>query len=125
MANTFTLTQEEYEALIALASKGITPDEARALDEFLQAIEKKNGFVRSILWVQWQEMDQLLPPTTSFPEVWPPELRYRMELVTRPIARSDVEQVLSARARKPTNVLVTPDPGALVGWTTLDKYFIT
>jgi hypothetical protein len=120
----FTLTQEEYEALITLARLGaVEPDDSRRLDSFLRGIEKRNGFTRSSLWVQWQEADQALPPTADFPDKWPPEMRFYIEMVTRPIARSDVDQVLQARARKPVNVLVTPDPGALVGWTEVAKYF--
>lgn len=125
MPTTFSLTQEEYEALIALARKGATEaDDARRLDSFLRGIEKKNGYTRYVLWVQWQEADQPLPPTVRFPETWPPEMRFYLELVTRPIARIDVDQVLQARARQPVNVLVTPDPAALVGWTPVDDYFI-
>ena len=125
MAN-FTLTQEEYEALIALARRGsLNPDDSRRLDSFLKDIEKRNGFTRYALWVQWQEADQALPPTVNFPDTWPPKLRFYIEMVTRPVALTDVEQVLRARARKPVNVLVTPDPGALVGWTEVSKYFPT
>lgn len=129
---TFTLTQQEYEALIALARDGtkdadgnVLSEKALQLDEFLKSIEKNNGVTRDGLWVQWQELDQPLPPTTNFPEKWPPEMRFYIELVTRRVARVDVEEVLAARARKPHNVLVTRDPGARVGWTTLDDYFVS
>lgn len=130
MAN-FSLSQEEYEALIALAREGTKDDagvvdsiKARNLDAFLKNIEKKNGFTRSGVWVQWQEMDQPLPPTTNFPTVWPPELRQYIELVTRPVAKADVETMLASKARKPTNILVTRDPAAQVGWTELDSFFV-
>lgn len=120
------LNQQDYEALIALARKGAaTPDEVRRLDTFLRSIEKANGVNRYGLWVQWQEQDQPLPPTTRFPETWPPDLRFYVELISRPIARVDVEAVLKQKARKPANVLVTKDPGALVGWSELDSFFIT
>jgi len=129
---TFTLTQQEYEALIALAKDGtkdadgnVLSEKALKLDEFLKSIEKNNGVTRDALWVQWQEMDQPLPPTARFPEKWPPEMRYYIELVTRRVARVDVEEVLSARASKPHNVLVTRDPGARVGWTPLDDFFVS
>ena len=123
----FTLDQQQYEALIALAREGTTddPDKARELDEFLKSIEAASGVTRSILWVRWQEMDQPLPPAVRFPAVWPPEMEYLIELITRRVALSDVEAVLAARARKPVNVMVTPDPGRRVGWTPVEDYFIT
>lgn len=127
-----SLEQQEYEALIALSRAGAKDAEGntdlnklRDIDSFLKAIEKKNGIVRSALWIQWQETDQPLPPTTNFPEVWPPELRFYLELVTRPIAKADVMKVLEVKARKPLSVLVTKDPAAQVGWTELDTFFVT
>ena len=120
----FTLTLEEYQALVALARAGTTSDDqARKLEQFLVEIEKNNGVVRYSLWVQWQELEQALPPTTKFPEQWPPELRQRIELINRPVALSDVQTVLDHHAKKPTNVVVTPDPAALVGWTPVEVYF--
>lgn len=127
----FTLHQDQYEALIELARRGtydqkgnIIPDVARQLSAWLQVIEKQNGITRSSLWIQWQEADSPVPPTASFPRVWPPELRFFLQLVTRPIGRADVEAVIAQKARKPVTVLVTPDPGAEVGWSTLDQYFV-
>jgi hypothetical protein len=123
----FTLDVQEYESLIALAREGTksTPDRARQLDTFLRSIEKKNGVVRDGLWVQWSEMDQPLPPNTRFPDVWPPQQRRYIELITRLVARVDVDAVLEQHARKPVDVLVTKDPGAQLGWTTLDQFFLT
>lgn len=120
------LDQQMYEALVALARKGATtPNEQRGLDAFLRGIEKRSDVMRFGLWVQWQEQDQPLPPTTRFPSAWPPEMRYYIELISRPVARVDVNAVLKQRARRPTNILVTKDPGAMVGWTPVDQYFIT
>ena len=120
------LSQQDYEALIALARKGATSaEEQRQLDDFLKRLEKSNGIARYGLWVQRQEQDQPLPPTARFPEKWPPEMRFYIELVSRPIARADVEVVLKQHARKPVSILVTRDPGATVGWTELDQFFIT
>lgn len=127
---TFTLTTEEYEALVALAREGTKDvngspihDKAVVLNDFLVSLEKKNGITRDILWVQWQELDEPLPPGTRFPERWPPEKRVLLEYVTRRISRADVEEVLNANAKNPTSVLVTRDPGALYGWTELDAFF--
>lgn len=122
--STFTLSQEDYEALISYARAGTkTPDESRVLDAFLKTIEAASGITRSFVWIQWQEQDQPLPPTTAFPEVWPPEMRYYFELLSRPVAKSDVVAILKLRARKPQNVLVTKDPGAVLGWTSIDAFF--
>lgn len=123
---TFQLDQQQYEALIALAREGTAGDanKARQLEEFLKSIEAANNITRSILWVRWQEMDQPLPPATNFPDSWPPTQEYFIELISRLVAKTDVEAVLEARASKPTGVMVTPDPGARVGWTPVDDYFV-
>lgn len=127
---TFTLTTEEYEALVALAREGTKDvngspihDKAVVLNDFLVSLEKKAGITRDLLWVQWQELDEPLPPGTRFPERWPPEKRVLLEYVTRRISRADVEEVLNANAKNPTSVLVTRDPGALFGWMELDAFF--
>ena len=126
----FTLDQEEYEALIALARKGtfnengqVIADKARQLDAWLRKIEKENGVTRSFVWIQWQEVDTPVPTTASFPETWPPHLRYYLEMISRPVNKDDVQKVLQQKARKPVTVLVTRDPGAQVGWTTIDALF--
>ena len=127
----FTLTQEEYEALIALAREGTKNDEGQVtnhdlavrLDAFLRSIEKNNGIERSAVWVQWQELDEPLPPGTRFPEEWPPRMRVYIELISRRVARSDVDDALRQNATNPTSVLVTSDPGAMYGWTELDDFF--
>ena len=125
-----SLNQEEYEALVSLARKGITNadgqidvEKSRQLETFLQGLEKQSGISRYALWVQWQNAREPLPPNTDFPEKWPPELRAYIALTSRPIARADVDKLLSARASNPVNVLVTKDPAALVGWTDVDAYF--
>lgn len=129
---TFTLSQEQYEALVDLSRRGtldkngaVIPDTARQLDAWLELIEKANGITRSSLWIQWQEVDSPVPPTASFPRTWPPELRYFLQFVSRTITRGDVEAVVKQKARNPVNVMVTRDPGAELGWSTLDQYFLT
>jgi len=52
-------------------------------------------------------------------------MRFFIQLISRPIARADVEAVLKQKARKPVTILVTKDPGGVVGWATLDQFFIT
>jgi hypothetical protein len=123
------LDRQEYEALIGFARQAtlksdgqVDHEKALRLDMFLQSIEKKNGITRHIIWVQWQELDAPLPPNTRFPDVWPPNLRIRIEQVTRPISRADIDQVLAENAKKPISVLFTRDPGARYGWTELDQY---
>lgn len=120
----FTLTIEQYQALVALARQGTTSsDQTLQLEQFLISIEKANGVTRYLLWVQWQELEQALPPTTKFPEQWPPNLRQRIQQLDRPVGMADVQAVLKVNAKKPTNVLVTTDPAAMVGWTPLATYF--
>ncbi len=123
----FTLEQEEYEALISLAREGAftqSPDRVRQLEAFLLEIERKNNITRSIVWVQWQEVDTPLPPGTDFPDTWPPELRRKVELITRPVARVDVDQVVAQFARQPENILCTRDSAGIVGYTPIDDFFI-
>jgi hypothetical protein len=121
----FTLTQEQYEALIAFAQRGATTsNEALTLDAFLKDIERTNNITRYILWVQWQEQDQPLPPTTEFPAKWPPEMRHKIEFLSRPVGSADVDQVLKLKARKPVTVLVTPDPAGVLGWTKREDFFV-
>ena len=120
----FSLTEEQYEALIALARRGATTAaQTRSLESFLGLIESQNGIVRHKLWIQWQEADSELPASAKFPEKWPPELRHYVELISRPITKDDVAEVLRLYARKPVTVLVSPDPAALVGWTTVESFF--
>jgi hypothetical protein len=128
---TFNLTQEEYEALIALARRGTRSHDGRIdqsaalqLESFLRQIEKENGVTRYALWIQWQDPTAPLPPGVRFPETWPPNLRYYLELLTRPIMQSDVEQVVNTRTPNATNIMVTRDPAALLGWTPLAQFFI-
>jgi hypothetical protein len=128
----FQLSQEQYEALIALSREGTKMpngtydlEKSRQLDSFLKIIEKANGVIRSIVWVQWQEADAPLPPGTSFPEKWPPELRRKIELVTRPVARVDVDTLLAAHAKTPMSVLVTKDPAGVLGYQPVDDFFVT
>ena len=128
---TFTLTQEQYEALISLAQAGtrrhdgcVDQQKAMVLDAFLKDLETTNGIVRSSLWMPWQDPKTPLPPRVSFPETWPPELRYFLQFISRPIAKTDVLAVVSQRTASAVNILVTPDPAALVGWTTIDDYFV-
>jgi hypothetical protein len=131
VALSFTLDQQQYEALIALASDGTKlpsglpdPEKARQLDAFLKLIEKQNGVTRSLVWVQWQELDSPLPPGVRFPDIWPPELRKKIELVTRPVARADVDQLLAKVARTPQTVLCSRDPAGVLGYTPVDSFFV-
>jgi hypothetical protein len=118
------MSDEEYSALIFLSKKYITDaEELRRVDSYHRSIETKNGIVRYLLRVRWQELEAPLPPMASFPRVWPPELDLTIEKVAIPIARYDVEQALKQKASKPFNVMVTKDPAGIVGWTKIDDYF--
>lgn len=126
-----TMTQEFYEALVHLAQAGtkgadgaVDANKAASLDLLLRSIEKSNGITRHSLWISWQDATSPLPPTARFPEVWPPELRYFLQLLSRPIAKEDVLQVVRQRTRNYVNVLVTKDPAGKVGWTKVDDFFL-
>lgn len=124
------LEQGEYETLIEYARQGtlnadgtVNQDKAHGLDAWLRWIEQKNGVVRNFVWVQWQEQDAPLPAGTNFPTKWPPEMRVPLALVSRPIAKVDVTAMLNVKAKNPTNILITKDPAAEVGWTEIDAFF--
>lgn len=120
-----TMTREQYDALAALARKGATTeDTTRQLEAYLKTIELANGIQRNTLLVQWQEAKTPLTPTTNFPYTWPPELRATVTVEGRAVAKVDVESVLTSRASQPINVLVTPDPSGVVGWTKFEDYFV-
>lgn len=125
-----TITQEQYEALVALAqastlgSDGSTNQEkAVVLDRFLKDIETKNNITRHSLWVRWQDPNAPLPPGVRFPETWPPNLQQFIQFLSRPVAKTDVMDVITSRTTNPVNIMVTKDPAALVGWTKLEDYF--
>lgn len=121
---TITLQPSEYNTLVSLARQGATTaDSARSLESFLQSIERANGVERDTVLVQWQELGAPLPAGTSFPESWPPQLRSSLTLVSRRIAKTDVQALVAAKASQPTSILVTRDPAGLVGWTELDAFF--
>jgi hypothetical protein len=122
----FTLTQEQYESLVALSRKGVAGDALAQtkLDDWLRLIEKANGVERDFLWVQWQELGGA-PISGTFPDNYPPGLRKSIELLSRKISRVDVEKVIGQYANDPTNVLVTRDPAGILGWTAVGDFFIT
>lgn len=98
------------------------------LEDFLKSIEDANGITRYIVVIRWTEAGQPLPPRitgapTRFPENWPPELEGTLELLTRPVSRSDADQFLENNAIKPIDVMCTSDPGRRVGWTPIDEFF--
>ena len=129
---TFNLTQEQYTALITMAQRSLVrPDgsvegqSASELQSFLLDIEKQNGIVRHSLWVRWQDPTMPLPAgwKANFPKTWPISLQFFLQLLSRPLCRADVMEVVNARTPNATNIMVTRDPGALVGWTQLDTFF--
>ena len=127
---TISLSQEDYEALVALAQRGVRePDgsinqqEAVVLDTFLQNVERLNGIKRYSLWVQWTDPTAPLPPGIRFPETWPPHLRQRIQFISRSISKTDVLNLVNQRTPNALDILVTPDPAALLGWTDVRTYF--
>lgn len=99
------------------------------LESFLKGIEVKNGINRYFIAVRWVDADAPVPVrtrgiTVKFPEVWPPTLEGSIELMFRPVSKSDVVSFLASRCRNPLSVMVTRDPGKRVGWTLLDDFFV-
>ena len=121
LPSTISMSLDQYTSLVALARAGTR--DAVGLESFLITIEKANNLTRYLLWVQWQELDAPLPPGTRFPEVWPPNLRQLIQTINAPISQTDVNNVLAQYATNPTNVNVTTDPAALLGWVTVEAYF--
>lgn len=128
--SSITLTLEQYEALTALAKRStvqadgsIDQQQIIVLDNFLKEIERDNDIVRSSLFIRWQDPTSPLPAGVRFPTTWPPSMQYFLQLLSRPIAKADVMTVVAARTPNATNIMVTPDPAGLVGWTQLNAYF--
>jgi len=129
--SSISLTLEQYEALISLARRStVNPDnsidqqQANVLDAFLLEIEQDNDITRSSLFIRWQDPTAPLPPGIRFPETWPPSLQYFLQLLTRPIAKSDVIALVAARTSNAVNIMVTQDPAGLVGWSKLEDFFV-
>lgn len=128
MSLAFSLSLEEYEALVALARNGAQasgdPNKSRQLETWLRLIEQNNGVTRDLVVVLWQEMNAPLPQGTFFPTVWPPTLKRTVELTTRPVARADIDKVLEVHASNPTSVMCTRDPEGVLGLTPIDQFFL-
>ncbi len=119
------LTTEQYVALITLARKGVSIEQAHTLESFLKQIDKENNITRHTLLVQWQERDSPVPPGSRFPDKWPPELRTLLERLDRPISKADVVTAVHKASNNPHTILVTRDALGIVGWTSLDLFFVT
>ncbi len=122
---TIELDLHEYEALVRTARDGVLGGGGDAVDfeNFLAAIDRRNAITRSVLCVLWSETGESLPEGARFPDAWPASLSARIEQYSRPVARADVERVLSSRARKAARVFVTRDVEGRRGWTSLDDFF--
>ena len=121
---TITITQDQYEALSALAMQGAADENAKfRVAKFLEDIEKANDIKRYFLNIRWQEAKAPMPPTETFPKKWPPEMSGSLTRFDRPIAKSDVLKYVSAIATAPVGILVTTDPAGVYGWSKIDDYF--
>jgi hypothetical protein len=130
-SSSISLTLEQYEALIALARKSavnadgsVDQQQTLVIDGFLKQIEQDNGITRYSLFIRWQDPNAPLPAGVRFPGTWPPTLQFFLQLLSRPIAKSDVLTVVQAKTPNAQNIMVTPDVAGLVGWSKLDDYFV-
>ena len=109
--------------LVALARVGLVGKNQVPLDQMLARIEKTNGIRRHLLWVQWQEATAVVPVEARFPKNWPENLRTKIEQIGTPITQQQVESTVALHANKPIDILVTPDPNGVLGWSTVEQYF--
>jgi hypothetical protein len=116
MANV-TLTRPQYDALRTAALAGDTAEVSRILD----IVDKANSIKRYFLYIRWQDVGGTPPPRIELGKGWPQNRTYKLEM-DRPIAREDVNSVLSQKAQNPTAVMVTPDRAGNVGWTLINDY---
>lgn len=112
-----TLSRQQYEAMLSAARD----NNQDLVDELQVAIDKNNEITRYVLNVRWQDVDGRVPTPVEIGKGWPAEQSYTIEL-ERPIAREDVDTVLTTQATNPVNVQVTRDPQSSVGWTLIDDY---
>lgn len=119
-----TMTDEQYEQLVGLARRGMDANDGqRSLNDFLVTIEESNDIVRYLLWVRWQEVGQVHPVNKPFPDGWPPTQQVKIERLSTPVSRADVEVAVADRGVNPVGILVSEDPGGQLGWSTIDQYF--
>jgi hypothetical protein len=121
---TITINKDQYEALSSLALQGATDENSKfRVAKFLEEIEKANDLKRYFLNIRWQEARSRMPPTETFPRVWPPELSGNLTRFDRPIAKSDVTTYVNAQATAPVGIMVTSDHAGTYGWSKIDDYF--
>lgn len=112
-----SITRPQYDALLAAALAGNTEEVYR----LRRLIDEANGITRYFLKIRWQNVGGTRPSRIEAATGWPIEQMYALEL-ERPIALTDVEEVLRLRATNPADVHVTPDRAGVVGWTILADY---
>jgi hypothetical protein len=115
----------EYDALVALARKGVIdePDQVRTFEALIDNIDARHNVRRYRMILKWQEAGAAPPVGAVFPKTWPPEQTAHVELLGRPIGKVDVDAVLRANARKPVSIVLTLDPAGELGFTTYEAYF--
>jgi len=118
MAADVTLTRAQYDALIAAGEAG---DAAEVL-RLQGIIDAANLIKRYRLNIRWQDVGGVAPPAIELGKGWPPEQMFLLEKIDTPIARKDVDEVLSTQAVNPVDPHVTLDVNGAVGWTILDDF---
>ncbi len=118
MAANVTLTRAQYDALIAAGLAGDS-DEIKRLQAL---IDEANGINRYRLFIRWEDVGGIAPPTIELGKGWPPTQMFLLEKADLPIAREDVDVVVETQANNAVNVQVTPDVNGVVGWTLVDDF---
>jgi len=115
----YTLTDDEFEAFKALATKYVTDQaELRNITSFIEHVEKNNGRVSYFAVILWTEAGTALPAGAVYPTNWPESLKTTIKLA-RPITKSDVDNTLRSVAIKPVGIqITTTDPAGVLGLVT-------
>ncbi len=115
---TVTMTRAQYDALVAA---GIEGDETE-VKRLQKLIDDANSIKRYRLFIRWQDVGGQAPATIELGKGWPEQQTYLLEKETLPIAREDVDEVISIQAENAVDVQVTLDVNGVVGWTLVDDF---
>lgn len=117
---TISMTQNQYDTLLAVAFGTETLDHA-ALLALRKDIDTANGITRYFLYILWQDLGQSPIRKIEIGLPWPAGQKFALEMF-RPITLDDVTAVLADNAIEPVSVLLTRDREGIVGLIPLESY---